>query len=147
MNSDFRDLLQLLNEEKSEYLLVGAHAVIFYSEPRYTKDIDIWVSVHGDNPEKVYRALKRFGAPVSILKIDEIRKENLVYQMGVPPNRIDILFGIDGISFSEAWPNRVISDYAGVQMNLISKEDLIRNKTASGRPQDLLDLSKLTRLP
>lgn len=142
-NPDFRDLFSIFNEEQVEYLVVGAHAVIFYSEPRYTKDLDIWVNPTLRNAKRTYKALSRFGAPLKDLAIRDLCDTDLVYQIGVAPNRIDILMGLSGIDFRSAWKTRVDSTYAGVPTHIIGKDDLIRTKEAAGRPQDLLDLERL----
>ncbi|MDX2175070.1 MAG: hypothetical protein SF028_01225 [Candidatus Sumerlaeia bacterium] len=96
-----------------------------------------------ENAGRILRALKRFGAPVSQLSTADFTEPDNVIQFGVPPNRIDILTTIDGVAFEEAWPNRVEATYGGVPIFIISKADLITNKRASGRPQDLLDLARL----
>lgn len=143
MNSHFKELLSLFNEEGVEFLVVGAHAIIHYTEPRYTKDIDVWVRPTSGNADRVHRALARFGAPLSGVRPEDFADPEVVYQMGVPPNRIDILMGVDGLDFDEVWPNRVALSYAGESFCIPSRPDLIRNKRASGRPQDLLDLRRL----
>lgn len=142
-NSDFKDLLKIFNEENVEYLIVGAHAVIFYAEPRYTKDVDVWVAPTKENSRRVYRALQRFTAPLKGMTEEDFTDPELVYQMGIPPNRIDILMGVDGLTFSEAWDARTQTHYDGVPMGILSRDHLIRNKRATGRPQDLLDVARL----
>jgi hypothetical protein len=142
-NSDFKDLFKIFNDEGVEFLIVGAHAVIFYAEPRFTKDLDIWVNPTAENAARVWRGLEVFTAPLTGVREEDFTKTDLVFQMGMPPNRIDIVMGIDGLTFEEAWPNRVRSSYAGEPICLLSKNDLIKNKQASGRPQDLLDVQRL----
>ena len=142
-NEDFKDLFKILNEEHVDYLIVGAHAVIYYTEPRYTKDIDVWVAPTKDNAKRIWKALAQFGAPLANISIDDFTNEDLVYQIGLAPNRIDILMGISGIEFKEANKNRVESTYAGEKIYLLSKSDLIKAKRASNRKQDELDLEKL----
>ena len=142
-NEDFKDLFKVLNEEHVDYLIVGAHAVIYYTEPRYTKDIDVWVAPTEDNAKKTWKALAQFGAPLANISIDDFTNEDLVYQIGLAPNRIDILMGISGLEFKEAHKNRVESTYAGEKIYLLSKSDLIKAKRASNRKQDQLDLEKL----
>jgi hypothetical protein len=143
MNSDFSDLLQYFNEEKVEYLIVGGYAVIAYSEPRYTKDLDLWIWATPQNAERVYRALRRFKAPIGEMTPADFEEEGYVFQIGVSPIRIDILMSIDGVDFDEAWNNRVKMNFGGVEAWIIGKNDLIRNKKASGRAQDLLDVQSL----
>jgi hypothetical protein len=142
-NPDFVDLLSALSDEGAEYLLVGAHAVMLYTEPRYTKDLDLWVRPTGENAERVLRALRRFQAPLFDLTAEDLATPGTVFQIGIAPNRIDILTDIDGVSFDEAWSRRRPTTYGKVQLAALSMEDLLRNKRASGRPQDLLDVSRL----
>jgi hypothetical protein len=143
VNKDFEDLLHSLNAVHARYLIVGAYAVIFYTEPRYTKDIDIWIEPSAENALKVHQALKRFGAPVKNLRIQDLTNPKLVYQIGVAPNRIDILMGIRGLSFDRAWRNRRVSRYGKETAHLLSREDLLRAKKDANRPQDRLDLERL----
>ena len=143
INPDYRKLFRTFFEEKVEYLIVGAYAVTYYAEPRYTKDLDILIRPTMGNATKTLAALKRFEAPLTDIKAEDLTDPELVYQIGVEPNRIDILMSITGIAFEEAWQHRVQSTYGGVPIYLISREDLITAKKASGRPQDLLDLERL----
>ena len=106
VNSDFSDLLNLFNANNVKYLIIGGYAVIQYAEPRYTKDLDIWVSVDIDNAAVVYKALKEFGAPLVGLTEADFSEEGFFYQMGRPPMRVDILMGIPGVSFDQAWQQR-----------------------------------------
>lgn len=145
MNPDFNDLLRCFNDNNVEYLVIGGHAVIEYTEPRYTKDLDVWVRAERTNASAVFAALRQFGAPLAGVTPDDFTHEGYVYQIGVAPVRIDILMSIDGLTFAQAWPNRVKVDFGGVTGLLISLGDLIRAKRASGRPQDLLDAESLAR--
>lgn len=143
LNSDFKELLSILNEAKVRYLVVGGYAVMEYTEPRYTKDLDIWVSRDRDNAERVYGALKQFGAPLSNITVEDFTDPNIVYHMGRPPARVDILMGLTGLDFESAWGRRVEGSYGEVKTQFLSIEDLIVNKRATGRPQDLLDVESL----
>jgi hypothetical protein len=143
INPDYRELFRTFLEEKVEYLIVGAYAVTYYAEPRYTKDLDILIRPTLENATRTLAALKRFEAPLEDIKAEDLTDPELVYQIGVEPNRIDVLMSITGIAFEEAWQHRVQSTYGGVPIYLISREDLITAKKASGRPQDLLDLERL----
>lgn len=143
LNSDFKELLSILNEAQVRYLVVGGYAVIEHTEPRYTKDIDIWVSPTRDNAERVYASLKQFGAPLSNITIEDFTNPGIVYQMGRPPARIDVLTGLTGLDFESAWSNRVEGSYGEVRTQFLSIEDLIINKRAAGRPQDLMDVESL----
>jgi hypothetical protein len=143
MNSDFRDLLRLFNAHKVRYLVVGGYAVRKYTEPRYTKDLDIWVEATPKNAKAVFKALRRFEAPLADLSEADFAIEGFFYQMGRPPARIDILMSILGVAFADAWLNRAASDFDGVTAHFISIKDLIANKRAVGRPQDLIDVNSL----
>ncbi len=147
VNSDFSDLLNLFNANNVKYLIIGGYAVIQYAEPRYTKDLDIWVSVNIDNAAVVYKALKEFGAPLVGLTEADFSEEGFFYQMGRPPMRVDILMGIPGVSFDQAWRQHVEVDFDGLLVKFISREDLIASKKASGRPQDLIDADLLSQEP
>ncbi len=142
-NPDFRDLFSVFNDEKVEYIVAGAHAVIFHTEPRYTKALDVWVRPTPENAERVYRALSRYGAPLVDVSAGSFCDRDLVYQIGVAPNRIDILPGVKGVSFDEAWADSVETTYGGVPIRLMGKKTLIKAKRASARKQDLLDLERL----
>ena len=143
VNPDFRDLLSALHTEKAEYLLVGAHAVIFYTEPRYTKDMDILVNPDPENAERAYRALRAFGAPMESLTLNDLMDPDTIFQIGIEPNRIDIITSISGADFLTAWKNKIDSTYGEVPIHIIGKKELMRAKKASGRPQDQLDLKRL----
>ena len=133
--------LQLFNEFEVEYLSVGGFAVMKYGEPRYTKDLDVWVHSSSQNSLRLIAALKKFGAP---LEHDGITArtftEPVVYQIGIDPVRIDILTEITGVKFPGAWTRRVASTFFGVPVNFISLDNLITNKRALGRDSDLKDL-------
>ncbi len=144
MNSDFKELLRIFNEKQVKYLVIGGYAVMKHSEPRFTKDLDIWVWTDSENAKLVFRALREFGAPLTGLTEIDFTQLGTFYQMGRPPARIDILMSIDGVGFEEAWGNRIASDFDGVPAHIISKQDLITAKRAAGRPQDLVDLESLT---
>jgi hypothetical protein len=143
MNSDFKELLKLFNAHRVRYLVVGGYAVMKYTEPRYTKDLDVWVEATPKNGKAVFKALREFEAPLAGLTQKDFAEEGFFYQMGRPPARVDILMSIQGVRFADAWPDRVASDFDGVIGHVISRKDLIANKRAVGRPQDLLDVNNL----
>lgn len=143
VNADFSDLLNLFKANNVKYLVIGGYAVIQYTEPRFTKDLDLWISTHPDNAEAVFNALKEFGAPLEGLSPKDFSEEGYFYQMGVPPVRVDILMGIPGVQFDDAWERRVEVQFDDVSVTMISREDLILAKRAAGRPQDLLDADSL----
>ena len=143
VNRDFKDLFKLFNAEGVEYLLVGAHAVIFYSEPRYTKDLDIWVNPSPENAENTWRALEKFGAPLEGVNRSDFTDTELIYQIGVEPNRIDVIMGLPGLTFEAAYRNSAESTYGGIPIRVIAKSDLVAAKKATGRKQDILDVERL----
>lgn len=143
MNEDFADLLRSFEDSGAEYLVVGGYAVMAYAEPRYTKDFDVWVRPDKENAIRVHRALADFGAPLEGVSVEDFATPGLVYQIGVAPVRIDILMSVEGLEFADAWSRRKRMDFGGVEAWLISREDLVRNKRAVGRPQDLLDADAL----
>ena len=143
INPDYRDLFKAFNDETVKYLVVGAHAVIFYAEPRYTRDLDVLVEPSFDNAKRVWRALEAFGAPLENVSRKDFTNPEMIYQIGIEPNRIDIVMGIAGVDFAAAWANKTVSTYGKVPINIIGKQDLIQAKRASNRPQDLLDIERL----
>ena len=145
INSDFTDLLRLFNARNVRYLVIGGYAVVQYAEPRFTKDLDLWISTDASNAAAVYAALREFGAPLSGMTEADFAEEGYFYQMGVPPVRVDVLMGIPGLQFEEAWQRRVVIDFGELSISFISRQDLITAKLASGRPQDLLDANLLSQ--
>jgi len=147
MPTDLTDLLRAFNEHGVRYLVVGGYAYGVHAEPRATKDLDLFVRSDEANSVAIYRALTAYGAPLAGLTTRDFM-DGSIFQIGQPPARIDILQRIDGLTFDEAWQNRIEGLIDGeVQINVISKDDLIRNKTASGREQDILDVKKLQAAP
>jgi hypothetical protein len=143
MNSDFRDLLSALNAHRARFLVVGGYAVIHHAEPRYTKDLDLLVAATAPNAARVYRALVDFIGPLEAVGPRTLAEPDVLVKLGRPPSRIDLLSSIPGVRFDTAWRNRVRATYAGVPVCIISRTDLMRNKRAVGRPQDLVDLEAL----
>lgn len=142
MNRDFAEMLSALSAAGADYLIVGAHALAAHGRPRATGDLDIWVRPTEENAHKVWAALARFGAPLSALKREDLSTPGMVFQIGVEPVRIDIS-AIDGVEFDDAWPGRLVLDIDGQTVHLLGRDDLIRNKRAAGRPQDLADIAAL----
>ncbi len=142
-NPDFKELLSIFNDERVEYLVAGAHAVIYHTEPRYTKDLDVWINPTPENAGRAHRALMRFGAPLRGVSVADFCDAETIYQIGVVPNRIDIMAGVEGVTFAEAWADRVMTTYDGIPVPLMGRMSLIMTKRATGRLQDLLDLKKL----
>ena len=123
--------------------MVGGYAVMKYTEPRYTKDLDLWISTDKANAESVFAALKAFGAPLRDLDADDFAEPGYFYQMGRPPFRLDIMMSLPGVEFASAWERRENVELEGLAVPFISKADLISTKKASGRPQDLIDVQNL----
>jgi hypothetical protein len=143
LNRDYNDILSALSAEGAEFLIVGAYAVGVHGIPRATGDIDIWVRPTRENASRVMRALKRFGAALLDLTEDDLATVDTVFQMGVAPSRIDVITGISGLTFEQAWPSRITVAIEGLTVPVIGRDDLLRNKAASGRPKDLADLAAL----
>ena len=146
-NPHYRELLQLLNELEVQYLIVGGYAMMKYTEPRYTKDLDLWVDNSAENSMRVFEALKKFGAP---LEGDQITpatftQGELTYQIGIAPIRIDILTQITGVEFPVAWKDRVAGTFFRVPVHFISLDHLVANKQATGRSSDLEQLRHVSR--
>jgi hypothetical protein len=139
----FKELLRKFNDLQVRYLIVGAYAVMKYTEPRYTKDLDIWVDTTPENASRVFKALAEFGAPLKSVTSEDFTNPELVFQIGIEPHRIDIMMHVKGLEFSQAWANRVEARFEDVAILLVSKEDLLVSKTAAGRPQDLIDAAQL----
>ena len=147
LNPDFSDMLSILNAEGVEYLVVGGYALAAHGWPRATKDIDVWVRPTSENAGRVMRALARFGAPLQGLEESDLARKGMVFQIGVPPRRIDVTTKIDGLDFDDAWPSRIVAQMGALRVPVIGRSELIRNKRASGRPKDLLDVALLETLP
>jgi len=143
----FKELLRKFNEHNVRFLIVGAYAVMKYTEPRYTKDLDIWVDSSSDNAKRVFEALADYGAPMDEARVEDFTNQDLVFQIGIEPHRIDVLMAIKGLCFAEAWARRVEAKFEEVTMTIVSKEDLLVSKEAAGRPQDLLDAEALRQAP
>lgn len=145
MNPNFAEILSELSAAGVEYIVVGAFAVAAHGNPRATGDIDIWVRPTRENASRVLQALRAFGAPLFDLSIEDLVDEQTVFQIGVAPVRIDILAGIDGVTFDEAWPRRVMATLGTSKEPVLSLADLATNKRAAGRPKDLADLVWIER--
>jgi hypothetical protein len=140
---DWVELIRGLNAADAKYLIVGAHAVGLYGTPRATGDLDIWIERSEANAKLVYRVLVDFGAPLTGLTEADLQSDDCVFMFGRPPVRIDILTDISGVSFEDAWPNREYVVFLEIPAAFIGRDDLIKNKRASGRTKDLADLEVL----
>lgn len=143
MNRDFAEMLSALSGAGAEFLVVGAHALAAHGTPRATGDLDIWVNSTPENAARVLAALEAFGAPLADLTVDDLTKPDTVFQIGVVPSRVDILSGVSGVRFADAWPRRVVLVIEGIEVPVLGRADLVANKRASGRPKDLLDIELL----
>jgi hypothetical protein len=143
MNRDFVEMLSALSAAGAEYLIVGAYAMAAHGWPRATGDIDIWVRPTQENASRVLRALETYGAPLFDLTIDDLVRPDTVFQIGVPPGRVDILSGVTGIAFDEAWETRLPLTLSGIATQAIGFEALLKNKLAAGRAKDLADVAWL----
>ena len=143
MNRDFVEMLSALTETGTEFIVVGAHALAAHGVPRATGDLDIWIRGTTENAARVLAALKVFGAPLFDVSADDLTRPGTVFQIGVPPSRIDILTSISGVTFEEAWPRRVTLSVGELSVPVLGKNDFIANKRAVGRPKDLSDLDLL----
>lgn len=141
----FKELLRKFNEHQVRYLIVGAYAVMKYTEPRYTKDLDVWVDATPDNAVRVFKSLAEFGAPMNGVTVEDFANPDLVFQIGIEPERIDIMMQVKGLEFSTAWLERVEAEFEDISISLLSKHHLLVSKTAAGRPQDMIDADHLRK--
>jgi hypothetical protein len=145
LGKDVRDLLALLDRHAVRYLIVGGFAVAVHGTPRYTKDLDIWVECSSDNANRLVRVLEDFGFASLGVTAADFETPDLVVQLGYEPNRIDILTGLTGARFEDAYPQRVTATVGELHVPIIDRVSLIANKRALGRPQDLVDAEDLER--
>lgn len=143
LNSDYSDLLRIFVAENVDFLLIGAHALALHGVARFSEDIDLWTRPTKENAHRVYAALTSFGAPMIDAEESDFARDDVVYQIGIAPIRIDILTSISGVEFDAAWERRIPATVDGVPIAIIGREDLIANKRATGRPKDVLDADAL----
>jgi len=146
LNNDYKEMLQCLNAEGVEYLLVGAYALAAHGFPRATMDIDIWIKPSPTNAKAVWKALERFGAPLQQVSIEDFQSEDIIFQIGVAPRRIDIITGVSALNFDETLKKAEEVIIEGVKIFIPSVADLITNKRATGRTKDLADVETLETL-
>lgn len=145
MIADFRDLLAALRDSEARFIVVGAHALAAHGVPRVTGDLDVWVEPTEENATRVWAALGEFGAPLEALgvrKTDFLGLDQVV-QIGLPPYRVDLMTSISGVTFAEAWDDRLPGELFGVPVAYLGRATFLRNKRASGRPKDLEDIRSL----
>jgi len=143
ITQDFRDMLGQLKSSGAEFLVVGAHALAAHGKPRATGDLDIWVRRSEENAERLWRALAEFGAPMEQFTRADLLAENAVIQLGVAPGRIDLMTGLSGVEFDQAWQNRDMLIVDGLEVPVIGRAEFVRNKRATGRAKDRLDADEL----
>lgn len=143
LSLDLKEFIQSLNENAVRYLLIGGYALALHGHPRYTKDLDVWIEPTDNNASAMINALKSFGFASLGLQSSDFTELDQVIQLGYPPNRIDILTSADGLEFAEAFERRLILSLDGIQLSYVCLDDLITNKKATGRLQDLADIEKL----
>jgi len=145
MNSDFKDLLRLFGAHEVRYLVVGGYAVSHHAQPRFTKDLDLWIEPSRGNASRIAAALREFGIPLIEVTESDFAQEGLQFAVGMPPSQLDFLTTVPGIRFGECWPDREIVDLDGIHVSYLSKPALVVAKRTAGRPQDLADLEELRR--
>ena len=143
MNPDFVDLLRAFTAADVRYLVVGAYALALHGRPRATGDLDIWVDATPDNARRVLQALAEFGAPTQDISQADLERPGITYQIGLPPVRIDILTELTDLTFAEAWPERMRRPFGSIDVDFIGRDAFVRNKRATGRPKDLVDIQGL----
>lgn len=143
LNQDFKEFIQLLNDNSVQYLVVGGYAVAFHGHPRYTKDLDVWIWLDTDNANKVVEVLNQFGFGSLDIRVEDFLEPDQIIQLGYPPVRIDLITTLPGVNFEECWQARVDVVVDEVNLKVIDLENLKKNKRASGRLQDLADLEHL----
>lgn len=145
LNKDFREFIAALNANDVDYLLVGGYAVGFHGYPRFTQDLDIWVRPTEKNARKVLQALIDFGFPSTRLTINDFLSPDTEFQMGYPPFRMDVMNSIEGVQFENCFKRRSYVDFDGVSISVIGLNDLKKNKKATGRKKDLVDIEHLKK--
>lgn len=142
---DFRDLLRAFGAHEVRFLVVGAYALAVLGRPRATGDLDVWVDATPENAPRTLAALRDFGAPLEDLGLEDLSRPGVLYQIGLPPLRIDVLTTIDGVDFAAAWRRRIEADFDGVPVPVIGRADFLANKRATGRLKDLADAERLSK--
>jgi hypothetical protein len=146
LTPEYREMLSILNAESVEYLIVGAYAMAAHGLPRATGDIDIWVRPTPENASRVIHALSRFGMR-HVISAEDFANPDVIYQLGFAPCRIDLMTAIDGVNFDEAFAAKMMGSLCGLQVPILGRAELLKNKRASGRPKDLADAAWLEQEP
>jgi hypothetical protein len=145
LDKDFREFIQLLNENEVKYLVIGGYAVAFHGYPRYTKDLDFWIWANPDNADLLLKTIKDFGLGSMNLSKEDLLDLDNVIQIGYEPNRIDVIIDLEGLDFESCYERRVDSSIGDINIPFIGLDDLIRNKLSTGRMQDKVDADKLKK--
>jgi hypothetical protein len=145
LNQDFKELLQVFAELDVEYLVAGGYAVIFHTQPRYTKDLDLWIKPSPENAKRIQKAFYKFGLPLVEVTATDFESEGLQFSVGVEPCSLDFLTTIPGLLFDEAWHNRIIDESFGFPVYYVGIHDMKIAKKTAGRLVDLADLEELER--
>ena len=143
MNQDFLDLLRSFANHDVRFMVVGAYALAVHGRPRATGDLDVWIDATPDNAARVFAALQEFGAPMGNLALSDLSAPGVVFQIGVPPGRVDILTQLSGLAFEDAWPSRVRAPFGSIEVDFIGRAAFIKNKLATGRDKDRVDVQSL----
>ena len=146
LNSDYKDILLALSNRKVKFLLIGAYAMAAHGYPRSTMDIDLWIKPDQENAGLTLNSLEEFGAPIGDLTSDDLQKEDLIFQIGIAPIRIDIITSVDGLKFDDAFSSSQIVEIDSIPVPVLSIKDLIINKRSTGRLKDLADVEVLEKL-
>jgi hypothetical protein len=142
-NRDFKELLQMFAEHEVEYLVVGGYAVIHYTQPRYTKDLDLWIRPNRENAERVRQVFGKFGIPMIEVTPEDFADEGLQFMIGVEPSAIDFLTSLPGLDFAGAWSHRVTDGSLGFPVHFLGPEELIQAKQTAGRTRDIADIEEI----
>ena len=145
LQKDIREFIELLLSRRVDFLLVGGYALAVHGAPRFTEDIDFYVAVNPDNARRLQQVIRDFGFGETGLSEADFLQKDQVIQLGAAPNRIDLLTGLSGLTWSEAWESRQQIELDGLELSVLGREALIRNKRATGRTQDLADAERLER--
>ena len=143
LNQDYKEMLLTLLEGDVKFILVGAYALAALGFPRATGDMDIFIQPNEDNAERVYKALLKFGAPLQNITVEDFATSGTIFQIGVIPRRIDIINSIDGVTFEDAYNDKLIIEIESMSIPVLSKDNMIKNKTSTGRAKDKVDAETL----
>jgi len=143
IHADFEEFLKFLNEESVEFVIIGGYAVAFHGYVRTTGDMDLFFRATGKNISRIRKALKKFGLQITAKQVKEFSDPGNIIRLGIPPVRLELLNNISGLTFGDVWKRRIPGEYGTVAVNFISRDDLLKNKKASGRPKDLADYDEL----